>query len=530
MILADILARRFEEVYFDEFYRDIFQEGYLAEWETENPRADYPSGENWFYTAIAMEQLPETWEPAEPDKKPKHKTVRHAVYDDLAALHELVEDPKHQDNFIFMPTVSYVGYRRLNKNARQMFALCIEVDDLIVEGDKQEGLRFLFQMFENSKERKVIWNAQMPIPTYILCSGSGLHLYYVFDKPLNLSPSIFKGLGKLKKELTKRLWNECITTSYKKIQYEGICQPFRVLGTITKNGERTRAFRIGEKCDIDYLNSFVAEKHQVFLHYEKYQRAEGITPLPVAKKLWPEWYERVPARQREGKAPERKTWKTNRAMYDRLKERIPYEAKSGKRYNCLLVLGATALKCKISQEEYAADCWRLRPLLDFDTSKPFTDRDIEDVIKAYNSKDLVRTTVEAAAALSGMEFHRSKRNGREQKEHLGRIRTMQAYDDPEGSWRNKDGRPVGSGTAQDKVLEWRAAHPGGTKKQGRAETGLTFPTIRKWWDTAPKVITFEDVPATSVKTASFFDDWEIDLDMAHVQAAKEALGDAEEEN
>ena len=34
MILADILARRFEEVYFDEFYRDIFGEGNLAEWET----------------------------------------------------------------------------------------------------------------------------------------------------------------------------------------------------------------------------------------------------------------------------------------------------------------------------------------------------------------------------------------------------------------------------------------------------------------------------------------------------------------
>ena len=110
MILADILAKRFEEIYFDEFYRDIFGEGNLAEWETDNPRKDYPSGEKWFYTAIAMEQLPECW-PAADGEKPKHKTVRHAVYDDLAALHELIEDPKHQENFIFMPPVSYVGYR-----------------------------------------------------------------------------------------------------------------------------------------------------------------------------------------------------------------------------------------------------------------------------------------------------------------------------------------------------------------------------------------------------------------------------------
>ena len=48
------------------------------------------------------------------------------------------------------------------------------------------------------------------------------------------------------------------------------------------------------------------------------------------------------------------------------------------------------------------------------------------------------------------------------------------------------GRPSGSGTAQKTVYEWRQQHPGGTKSHCKRETGLTYPTIRKWWDTIPE--------------------------------------------
>lgn len=473
MILADYLNERYEEVFFDEFYRDIFQEGYLPAWDSEDPRRDYPSGERWYYVGIAMEQLPEFW-PVKEGQKPKRKVARHVVYDDLAAIHELIENPIHKDNFIFMAPVSYVGVRRLNRNARQMFALCIEVDDLVVKGEAQEGLRSLLLDIDQ---------AYSPRPTFILCSGGGVHLYYVFEKPVNLYPSIFKQLEKMKKELTKRLWNRRVTSAHDRVQYEGICQPFRMLGTVTKSGERTRAFRTGEKINVDYLNGFVKEHNRVFLHYEKYQRAAGITPLPVAKEKWPEWYERVPERQKAGKDPIRRTWKTHRGMYDRFLERIPYEARSGHRYNSLLVLGACALKCKISKEEFEADCWRLLPELDFDTSKPFTERDIVDVIKSYKSKDLTRMTVEAAAALSGMEIRRAKRNGRKQEDHIKRITALRDSDYPEGTWRNKDGRPKGSGTAQQTVLEWRKSNPDGRKADCIRATGLTKPTVYKWWDT-----------------------------------------------
>lgn len=479
MILADILERLYQEVYFDEFYREIFQEGYLAPWDTDQPRMVYPSGEKWYYTGIAMEQLPDTW-PAKDGQKPRRKVVRYPVYDDLAALHELVEDPAHRDNFIFLAPVSYVGYRRLNRNARQLFALCIEIDDLIVKGGIQEGLRSLLLDIDQEYS---------PRPTFMLCSGSGVHLYYVFDRPINLYPSIFKQLEKMKKDLTKRLWNRRITTSHDKVQYEGVCQPFRMLGTVTKSGQTTRAFQVGDKCDIEYLNGFVKEKNRVFLHYEKYQRAAGVTPLKEAAAKWPDWYARVPERQRAGKKPVKRTWQTNRAMYDRFLERIPYEARAGHRYNSLLVLGSCAIKCGISREEYEADCWNLLPQLDFDPSNPFTKDDVLHVIQAHKSKDLVTMTVEAAAALSGMKLERAKRNGRKQSEHMRRITLLRDSDYPDGSWRNKDGRPRGSGTAQETVQHWRQVHPDGSKKECLEATGLTYPTIRKWWDVPLKEAT-----------------------------------------
>jgi hypothetical protein len=32
------------------------------------------------------------------------------------------------------------------------------------------------------------------------------------------------------------------------------------------------------------------------------------------------------------------------------------------------------------------------------------------------------------------------------------------------------------------VQHWRQAHPEGSKKECLEATGLTYPTIRKWWD------------------------------------------------
>jgi hypothetical protein len=82
----------------------------------------------------------------------------------------------------------------------------------------------------------------------------------------------------------------------------------------------------------------------------------------------------------------------------------------------------------------------------------------------------------------------NKRNWRKQAEHLGRARAVQAFDDPDGRWRNREGRPK----AQICVFEWRQQHPEGRKADCHRDTGLDPKTIRKWWDCPPPPLRFKD--------------------------------------
>ena len=72
----------------------------------------------------------------------------------------------------------------------------------------------------------------------------------------------------------------------------------------------------------------------------------------------------------------------------------------------------------------------------------------------------------------------NKRNGRKQAVHLKIMNSTRDILYPDGSWRKGNGRP----TAQAKVIEWRLHHPDGRKIDCERETGLSRPTVLKWWE------------------------------------------------
>ena len=45
------------------------------------------------------------------------------------------------------------------------------------------------------------------MPTFLVLSGNGLHLYYVFKEPIDLYPNIKVQLKSLKYDLTFRIWS-----------------------------------------------------------------------------------------------------------------------------------------------------------------------------------------------------------------------------------------------------------------------------------------------------------------------------------
>ena len=83
---------------------------------------------------------------------------------------------------------------------------------------------------------------------------------------------------------------------------------------------------------------------------------------------------------------------------------------------------------------------------------------------------------------TAVELPKNKRNGRKQDVHLARARTVQDFDDPGGSWRNKDGAP----TKADLVREYAAAHPDASHSAIARELGISRTTVIKWLRDVPK--------------------------------------------
>ena len=80
-------------------------------------------------------------------------------------------------------------------------------------------------------------------------------------------------------------------------------------GTITKNGGRARAFLMGERVTLEYLNGFVEDTHKA-KKAAGYKRG-GKMRLSEARAKYPDWYEkRIERGEKRGK------WAVNRSLYD----------------------------------------------------------------------------------------------------------------------------------------------------------------------------------------------------------------------
>ena len=63
---------------------------------------------------------------------------------------------------------------------------------------------------------------------------------------------------------------------------------------------------------------------------------------------------------------------------------------------------------------------------------------------------------------------------------------LDIVNDHADTWREGNGRPKGSGIAQEKINVWREAHPNGKKVDCIRDTGFSKPTVYKWWDYKPE--------------------------------------------
>ena len=320
----------------------------------------------------------------------------------------------------------------------------------------------------------------LPRPTYIVSSGTGIHLYYVLERPIPLyDQEIVRDLQDYKRKLTEKVWSgyNVDIQDAREIQQEGIYQGFRMPGTLTKNGGRAVAYLTGERVTMEYMESFIDRGKM-----KKAGKQHEKVTLEEAAEKWPDWYERriIQKQQRNG-------WHVNRKVYDWWHEKIKNEAKVGHRYYCLMILSMYAYKCSfkdekknpdpVTREELERDCFDLIEHMDSLTvseDNHFGSDDVQDALEAFDERWVTypRRSIEFK---SGISVPPNRRNGRNQKKHLEGARAIQAINDPEGRWRGRKSKA-------DIVASWRQSHPDGKKADCVKDTKLSKTTVYKHWD------------------------------------------------
>lgn len=436
----EFLGDRYDEIEPRAFYRYVFPEGVLERLGHQDDHK--PNG-------LILEIV----------KRPgRTDTGLHTILTDGL---EQLEDALTKRCVICSP-ISYYGRSRKASNAICMHALTLDID--YVGLDKLEHLCHWIE------------NEFIPRPTFLVNSGHGVHLYYVFDELVPMFKQNQKEIRKLKQQLVRQIWTDYTSDNVDALETLGVVQGFRMVGSNSKlDGYTVTAFQTGERVSLDYLNGFVMPNHQAHVI------AKSKLTLKEAKEAYPEWYQRVVV---EGRKPGR--WHVKRDLYDWYKGRIESEATYGHRYFCMMCLAVFARKCDIPYDELERDALSFQPKFNsLKADHPFTVEETFMALEAYN-EDYVTFPRDSIARLTAMDMPANKRNGRKQEIHLKIARSAQAImDEVNGTnWREGNGRPRGSknkkNEKREKILAYAEANPEASHSEIARELGISRPTVIKW--------------------------------------------------
>lgn len=523
-----------------EFYRAMFPSGELAEY-SDRPRSE-EANQEWKYNAILLENTHKVktvmrTNPRDGKKERSEKEIwkNYIVLDDLSRIEEAVNQYGETESEFFIAPMSYLGRKRTKKNERWIYACIVEVDhpktEVVEDEDPVTG-NITRHRIQRGMEQ-LIWDwtkSSIPylMPTACVCSGSGLHLIYLLDRPYQIQDDYQKQQwDNFRTRFTHRVWNQYVTKA--PIQYENHCQSFRVVGTRTKKGQLVEAFWLSRKrYTIDELFGQVRyDKKPTWKNLDEFLKKEkeynqGLYPpddlmkiskepmpkgekalsprMQAAKEQWPDWYQR---RIVEKQPPKQQgQWTSHRGLYDWYLAKAKEGAYVGSRYHRVHALAEFAVKCGISFDEFKKDAYDLYTIFNqLNGADPFRYLEFVKARDEYFSEMAHKSTRKWVEEKTGIHFGiPAKRNGRSQQEHLqaptlvnretGRpmINSCKVNRDMTLQYMRENGqihgRPPGSNSKREAIKAWRADNPGGTKMECHRATGISRPTIDKWWKTA----------------------------------------------
>lgn len=389
------------------------------------------------------------------------------IFDDHKCIRECIEKTGRLRNadFSLISGCSFIGKSKSNKNARYCHAIIFDLDEVDVK-----CLENLIGM----TGAKLI-----PLPTAISISGNGVHICYMLDIPIRLTAKNREMLTDLKALLTRKLWNEK-TSKDPNVQYQGIVQGYRTVGTQTKRGHIVRAFQIGGKISIEELinsaeelniapfhrnsnGEYYTERIRSILKDKRYldKMKDSLVyedcTMQELREENPEWFEnwyqrRVIEKQKPGHID------IGRKSYDKWLSLIKEQAQEGNRRRCIYCLAAWAQKCGISEEEFVSDAYSLIPHFESLTTSAdnhFTRSNVDSIIAQFKTHDYTRMTIRTMERMTGLVYPREKKKKQD-----------------------RAGRPA----KEDAVKEYIRQHPEETNISLIArECGVTRPTVYKYF-------------------------------------------------
>lgn len=405
--------------------------------------------------------------------KDKQKGHYRILFEDT--FEEVLKELQEAD-FSLLNGLTYFGRKNLQENASKMYAMIIDYDGVT----DQLLNNFLHGAFV--KEYDIY-----PLPNYIALSGHGIHLYYLFENPISLYPNIKLQLKAFKYAIIEKIWN-MYTSEDEKKQFQGINQGFRVIGGKTKiDGVRVRAFRMqAHPYTLAELGKYIPEESRVD---EKKLWKESRMTIQEARKKYPEWYEKKVVRKES-----RSYWQCKENLYQWWIEKIKAGATYRHRYFSIMCLAIYGVKCGKRKEDVEADALSLVPFLnDINPEEPFTEQDVYSAMECFDMK-YCTFPINDIVKISGIPIEKNKRRKKPLKRDDGTAfkaaRMIQELQDPEGKWRNKEGRP----SVEDQILMYLYEHPEATKKQIKEDTGISYPTIRKYYEKCKRKVSLPSIP------------------------------------
>lgn len=294
-------------------------------------------------------------------------------------LDQLIQIASFRNDIYTAPATFFNNYRK-TALLKTMHAICLDLDDITAS-----SLPFVLHKVEMLAVK----------PTLILNSGGGLHLYWVFNEPLEC----FNNRKPLLKDIVKKLYDKMQGCC--KFQKLGIIQSFRVCGSLTKLGDITVGYQVSKLCKLEDLQSMLYGKSIA-------GKKINITNNPPAN------VEFLP--------------NGSNKFYQHCFNRMA-EVGVGNREFALFALAIVAYKCRIPKEHVSKD---LDVIANFyhgrdqslARSEWFNINEVKKAIKGY-SKKYLRVTSQQLEQWFGFDFPRkTKRNGRTQTEHLKRCRIV----------------------------------------------------------------------------------------------------------